>query len=524
MNKTTNVILYCRVSSDEQKDNNSLNVQEEYLMNHCNYHGYNVKGIYREDYSAKHYDMKRPELKAIYEYCKKNKGEIDKVLFLRWDRYSRNVEFAFAYKRKFYDELGVEINAIESPIDFKGSEWSTNLAVYCGIAHTEDSKISRRTKEGVRKTLKEGRWCNHAPRGYRHYRIGTYKDHNTHMVIDDKEAPLVRRIFEEVGKGVESADAIRKRLCPTIARTSYMQMLHNILYIGKIRVPALGDEAEKVIDGEHEPLVSEETFYRVQDLIEGRNHRKHSLLKGKKPHPDFYLRGHVVCPMCGRPITASFSRGNGGKYPYYHCMCSPRHYSVRAEKVNSEFVRYVSGLKPREEVLNLYNEVLRSIREDNCANQKSYMNELEEQLSVLEKRKKKLSVDYLDEKIDAKTYTELNQGVDDDIRQLNGQIKGVQTALRTNLTPELDYAISLINNVEQYFEDAPIEVKQRLLSLIFPEKVEFDGKSFRTKKINAVFELIDNETKQLRGTKKDTPLDVSVSVAGEGFEPTTSGL
>ena len=126
--------------------------------------------------------------------------------------------------------------------------------------------------------------------------------------------------------------------------------------------------------------------------------------------------------------------------------------------------------------------------------------------------------------IDAKIYTELNQGVDDDIRKLNGQIKGVQTALRTNLTPKLDYAISLINNVEQYFEDAPIEVKQRLLSLIFPEKVEFDGKSFRTKKINAVFELIDNETKQLRTTKKDTPFDVSVSVAGAGFEPTTSGL
>ena len=106
-------------------------------------------------------------------------------------------------------------------------------------------------------------------------------------------------------------------------------------------------------------------------------------------------------------------------------MCSPRHYSVSAEKVNSEFVRYISGLKPREEVLNLYYEVLRSIREDNCADQKSYLKEPEEQLSVLEERKKKLSADYMDEKIDAKIHTELNHGVDDDIRQLNGQIKGV---------------------------------------------------------------------------------------------------
>ena len=344
------------------------------------------------------------------------------------------------------------------------------------------------------------------------------------MVIDEKEAPLVRRIFEEVGKGVESADAIRRRMCPTIARTSFMEMLHNIIYIGKIRVPAFEDEPEIIVDGEHEPLVSEDTFYRVQDLIEGRNRRKHSLIKVKKPHPDFYLRGHVVCPMCGRPITASFSRGNGGKYPYYHCMCSPRHYNVRAEKVNNEFVRYVSGLKPREEILNLYNEVLRSIREDDCVSQKGYQKELEDKLLVLEKRKKKLSADYMDDKIDAKTYTDLNQGVDVDIRHLKSLIEGVRTAIRTNLTPKLDYAITLINNVEQYFMDAPIEVKQRLLSLIFPEKVEFDGKTFRTTKINAVFDLINNETKQLRQQKKDASYDTSDWVAGAGFEPTTSGL
>ncbi len=524
MNKNINVILYCRVSSDEQKDNNSLNVQEEYLRKHCSYHGYNVIDVYREDYSAKHHDLQRPELKAIYEYCKKHKGEIDKLLFLRWDRFSRNGEFAYTYKRRFYDELGVEINAIESPIDFKGSEWSTNLGVYCGVAHTEDSKISRRTRDGVRKSLKAGHWCNHAPKGYRHYRIGTYKDHNTHMIVDENDAPLVRQIFKEVSKGVESADAIRKRLCPNIPRTSFMQMLHNILYIGKIRVPALEEEPEQIVDGEHEPLIDEETFYRVQDLIEGRNRRKHTLVKGKKPHPDFYLRKYVICPMCGRPITASFSKGNGGKYPYYHCMGGHRHYNIRAEKMNGEFVRYISGLKPRKEVLDLYNEVLRSLREDGCVNQKKYLKELESSIESLEKRKKRISNDYMDEKIDAKMFTELKQSVEDEIHRVKNQIEGVQAAIRTNLSPKLNYSISLIDNLDRYFEDAPIEVKQRLLGSIFPEKVEFDGKSFRTNKYNAVLDLIYNETKQLRTIKKDLPTDKSVPVAGEGIEPPTFGL
>lgn len=521
----TNVILYCRVSTDEQADGCSLDVQEQRLRAYCNSHDYTVIGEARkEDFSAKHSTLQRPVMKSIYEWCKKHKGEVDKILFLRWDRYSRNVEFAFAYKRKFYDELGIEINAIESPIDFKGTEWSTMLAIYCGVAHTEDEKISKRTRDNIREHLRNGHWCNHAPRGYKHHRIGVYKDHNTKMVVDETKAPLIRRVFEEVAKGVESADLIRKRLCPDIPRTSFMQMLHNILYIGKIRVPAYGDEPEEIVKAQHPALIDENTFYRVQCAIEGRNRRKHTLVKGRKPHPDFYLRGYIMCPDCGRPITASFSRGNGGKYPYYHCMCSPRHYSVRAERVNNEFVKFVGGLKSDEELLSVYNTVLNSVREDNNSELKKRIRLMEENLQVFENRKRRVKNDYWDGKIDSSEYSESIKEIDSDIQEVQREIEGVKAVVRTNINPKLNYSMLLINNLERYFDDAPVEIKQRLLSSIFPEKVEFDGKTFRTNKYNAVLDLIYNETKQLRGIKKDNPDELSVSVAGEGFEPTTSGL
>jgi DNA invertase Pin-like site-specific DNA recombinase len=92
------------VSSDEQAEGCSLNEQERQLRSYCANRGYNVIDVYHEDYSAKYFDMKRPEMKKIYDYCRKHRGMVDKVLFVRWDRFSRNVEFAFAYKRKFYDE------------------------------------------------------------------------------------------------------------------------------------------------------------------------------------------------------------------------------------------------------------------------------------------------------------------------------------------------------------------------------------------------------------------------------------
>ena len=88
------------MSTDEQAEGCSLDFQERYLKAYCSNHGYNVlEKAYREDYSAKHYDLRRPEMKKMYQYCKKNKGKVNKILFLRWDRYARNVEFAFTYKR-----------------------------------------------------------------------------------------------------------------------------------------------------------------------------------------------------------------------------------------------------------------------------------------------------------------------------------------------------------------------------------------------------------------------------------------
>ena len=97
------VILCCRVSTDEQAEGCSLDMQERSLRAYCANHGFEVIDVYRDDYSAKDYQLKRPELKKLYDYCRKHPKEVDKVLFLRWDRFTRNVEFAMTYKRKFYD-------------------------------------------------------------------------------------------------------------------------------------------------------------------------------------------------------------------------------------------------------------------------------------------------------------------------------------------------------------------------------------------------------------------------------------
>ena len=56
-----NVILYCRVSTDEQREYGaSISFQQDTLNDYCIRRDYTVVGCYIEDYSAKHHDMKRP--------------------------------------------------------------------------------------------------------------------------------------------------------------------------------------------------------------------------------------------------------------------------------------------------------------------------------------------------------------------------------------------------------------------------------------------------------------------------------
>ncbi len=65
------------------------------------------------------------------------------------------------------------------------------------------------------------------------------------------------------------------------------------------------------------------------------------------------------------------------------------------------------------------------------------------------------------------------------------------------------------------------ETKILLLSSIFPEKIEFDGKNYRTKSYNRLLDVIYMETNQLRdnkGTESPENSGDSVCVAPSRIE------
>lgn len=519
-----NVILYCRVSSDEQKNERlSIEHQERALRAYCESNGYHIVGEqqpYKEDYSAKHFDLQRPEIKSIYEYCRKNKGKVDLVLFLRWDRYSRNVEFAFAYKRKFIDELGVNINAVEEPIDFTATDWPMWLSIRCGVAHTEELKIARRTKEGIHEHLMRGEWCGKAPRGYKNIKANEDAGTDHYIAIDKHVAPIIKQVFAMVAEGTEEPMSIKRRLMPGASKTSFFKMLRNPFYMGYINVPAYRDFPACKIRGKHEPLIDEATFNAVQDVMDGKRKKKPKM--GKTNNPYLFLRKFLCCPICGHRLTGATTRGHGGRYNYYCCNHDHKHLNVRAEHANERFVKYIAGLVPHKAIVALYKEILEDARGNMKQSHKREITIIRADIDKVKERMNKANDLFFDGDLSKADRDEQIQRYRNDINNLENRIKALQTSEEHNIKEKLDYGCNLVENLEKYFSTASAETKIRLLGSIFNEEIEFDGENYRTSNFNSILSYIFGNINELQGQNKaDSPnfSGKSAWVAPLGIEP-----
>ena len=514
-----NVIIYCRVSSDEQTLGASLDVQEERLRKYCNQMGYNIINNipYREDESAKTFE-KRPVIQGIMSYIRKNKGKVNKLLFLRWDRYSRDIISASENLKELL-KLGVEPNAIEAPLDFNSDTWPLLLGVHIGSAQCDNIKRSKATMDGIHGTLAKGKCANKAPRGYKNVRISK---HETHVEIDTNTAPFIQAMFKEVAKDIETPCYIRRKFARkgyNIPESSFLEMLRNKFYIGKIRVPAYKGEPEYYVNGEHEAIIDEETFYKVQEILDGK--RKKTPKLSKAINPDLYLRKFLICPVCGCALTGATSSGNGGKYTYYFCCNNQKHIRMRAENVNEEFARYTAQLKPNKTVLNLYNEILKDLQNERKGESKKEVVALQNELSTVQKRINSIEDKYLDGDLTKEEYNRMLERYTKEASAMQQQIEMRENPNRSNIEPKLNYSINLINNIDSYIRNASVGVKIKLISSMFPEKIEFDGKTYRTNSYNKVLDLIYQQTNELRGVEKksgESFSTFSASVPRPAFE------
>lgn len=130
-------ILYTRVATDDQLHNYSQTSQEDELRKYCAAKGIEVVKHYHDCFSGK--TFARPQFKLLFKYAKKNKADIDYLLVIKWDRFSRDIQKSIT-KIKEFKKLGIGVNATEQWIDHHVPDNFMLLAMLLSITELDKAK------------------------------------------------------------------------------------------------------------------------------------------------------------------------------------------------------------------------------------------------------------------------------------------------------------------------------------------------------------------------------------------------
>lgn len=494
--KTT--YLYVRVSTDEQKRKGySLPEQEERLLKYCRYNNIEVKGIYREDYSAKNFN--RPEWKKLFLEVKSKPKEDKNILFIKWDRFSRNVEYAYemiGMLRKYKTTA----MAIDQHIDLSIPESTVMLAVYLSVPEAENSRRAMNTANGIRRAKQMGRYPSKAPLGFINL---TTVDGKKIIIPKQPEAGIIRWVFLQLVKNTHRIEEVRKMADSRglkCSRSYFFRLICNPVYCGLIPIKSESGELD-MAKGIHERLISEALFYEVQRII---TTKRKVTAKTDKLKATFYLRGVLVCPLCDRKLGGSFSRGSTKRYPYYHCQkrCKTR---INALFLNECYERKLRQLVLSNGAMDLFNSIL----EDwNTGTQKAVylqhrnqvVRKLIEQESTLSQARKLFVADVLK----SDDYAALKRECHVNSKSLKRELNDINVKL-TDIDKQSQLDSRSFVNILQRFPNLDTADKKHLTNLIPPLMVDFQtgdmslGLNGGLSKILSIKRQVKNNKYEFRG-------------------------
>ncbi len=107
-------VIYCRVSTQEQADNYSLETQRTACMELCERENLQVLAIFSEAESAKTVD--RAEFQAMLDFCVSRRKELSAVVVYSISRFSRQTADHLT-TRLLLRKLAISLRSVTEPID-----------------------------------------------------------------------------------------------------------------------------------------------------------------------------------------------------------------------------------------------------------------------------------------------------------------------------------------------------------------------------------------------------------------------
>ena len=403
------VAAYCRVSTEQEEQQNSFAVQVAYYTDLINKKKeWTLAGIFADEGISGTQTKKRTEFNRMIRMCKKKK--IDLVITKSISRFARNTVDCLEYVRQLKD-LGIGVIFEKENINTLKMTSEFMIALYGSFAQAESESISKNVSWGKEKAFREGK----VPFQYKKL-LGYRKGADGKPEIVPEEAETVRSIFNLYLDGytlLNIAQILMDQKITTATgksewtKSAIQSILKNEKYVGDALLQKTftvdcithkvvknnGERPMYLITDHHTPIIDRDTFNRVQQEIARRNSKRKISDQTKteqgKYSGKYALSELLICGHCGTPYRRRIWTKSGNKQVVWRCISRLEHGrrycpdspTIKEENLHRGIIRAINNYYScRDDIVRILKANIGSVLE--CQGQ--------EEISSIEKRLKEI--------------------------------------------------------------------------------------------------------------------------------------
>lgn len=322
MPKLVRVAAYARVSSNKDAMLHSLSSQVSYFSKMIQSHdSWKYVGVYSDE-GMTGTKIKRDGFQRMIRDAKA--GKIDIIVTKSLSRFARNTVDCLKTIREM-KAINVDIFFEEQNIHTLSANGEFLISLLAGYAQEESRQCSENTLWRVRKNFKEGK-------PYGGSSMLGYKLEKGRFTVVPEEAEIVRKIFDLylAGNGfckiarILTNDGIKSYTGKAWNKSTLGEIISNVTYTGNLHLQktyrenhmtkkTMKNKGEKplyIVEGNHEPIISQEIFDKAQEIRKVKAVGK----SGKRNGPAYPFTGLIYCGECGHLFKHKVTK-------YYESWC-----------------------------------------------------------------------------------------------------------------------------------------------------------------------------------------------------------
>jgi len=300
--------IYCRVSSESQSENTSINKQRELGVRFCENEGYEYE-VFSEVISGKVIGSERDEFKRLED--KLYSGELNGIWIYDWDRMIRELGVGVLF-RDLIESVGCKLFVGNSEKDLSSDSGSLEFGIGSVFSDYWRRKISREMKGGMRKRLENDEvFMGVVGVGYKRNGKRIEVDGDSKELVEDcykmylhknvkTYRDLIRRLKSKYKEGLDKR--INEKSVSRILKDEKYKGIYNLNWDGGNYKLNIGR------------IISDELFDEVGKKIEFNKGLRKGNTKNK-----YLLKGYVKCDNCGDNMWMRGGGNDRGVYYYYEC-------------------------------------------------------------------------------------------------------------------------------------------------------------------------------------------------------------